>query len=245
MKAIILAGGQGTRGKPFTDYFPKAMIPVEGKPLIDHLVRYLFSFSFINEIIILADYKGLGGQIKTYFENRVQIRKKKLTFIQDSKSGTGGDLVRINDRIRKNSEFLLWFVDNLSAIDLTRMYKFYKKKKNLACIATRRYRNEETGYAVVKNGLIIKFIEKPKIKMQMEECLGVYILNAVILRIIKSKRKKKKRVNLSFDVLQELSKKNAISAFDIGKTPWIDVDSPIKIERSRVLVKQIIKKMKS
>ncbi len=244
MKAVILAGGQGTRGKPFTDYFPKAMVPIEGKPLIDHIVQYLFSFGFVEEIIILADFKGLGGQIKNYFENRVTRHKKRLVFIQDSNSGTGGDLVHINNRL-KNSEFLLWFVDNLIAIDLTKMYKFYKEKKNLACIATRKYRKEETGYAVVKDGLVIEFKEKPLIKMQMAECLGVYILNTKIVKTIKSKKEKKKHVNLSFDVLQELSTKKMISAFDIGKTPWIDIDSPIKIERNHMLVKEIIKKMRS
>ncbi|HLA22861.1 MAG TPA: sugar phosphate nucleotidyltransferase, partial [Nitrosopumilaceae archaeon] len=242
MKAVILAGGQGTRGKPFTDYFPKAMIPIEGKPLIDHIVQYLSSFGFIEEIIILADFTGLGGQIKSYFENRVTIHKKRLVFIQDSNSGTGSDLVHITNRLKKNSEFLLWFVDNLVAIDLTKMYKLYKDKKNLACVATRRYRKEETGYAIVRDGLVIEFKEKPLIKMQMAECLGVYILNTKIVKTIKSKKEKKKHVNLSFDVLQELSTKK-ISAFDIGKTPWIDVDSPIKIERNHTLVKEIIKKM--
>jgi len=244
LKAVILAGGQGIRGKPFTDYFPKAMVPIEGKPLIDHIVQYLSSFGFIEEIIILADFKGLGGQIKNYFENRVTIHKKRLAFIQDSNSGTGGDLVHITNRLKKNSEFLLWFVDNLVAIDLTKMYKFYKKKKNLACIATRRYRKEETGYAIVKDGLVIEFKEKPLIKMQMAECLGVYILNTKIIKTIKSKKEKKKHVNLSFDVLQELSTKKMISAFDIGKTSWIDIASPLKIERNHTLVKEIIKKMK-
>ncbi|MGQ0638958.1 MAG: nucleotidyltransferase family protein [Nitrososphaerota archaeon] len=242
MKAVILAGGHGARGKPFTDYFPKAMVPIEGKPLIDHIVRYIASFGFIEEIIILADLKGVGGQIESYFENRDIIHKKRLWFIQDSNSGTGGDLVHLNNRLKKNSEFLLWFVDNLAAIDLTKMYRFYKEKKNLACIAIRRYRKEETGYAIVKDGLVVEFKEKPLIKMQMAECLGIYILDTKILKTIKSK--KMKHVNLSFDVLQELSAKKMISAFDIDKTPWIDVDSPVKIERNHALVKEIIKKMK-
>jgi len=242
LKAVILAGGHGTRGKPFTDYFPKAMVPIQGKPLIDHIVQYITSFGFIEEIIILADLKGLGGQIESYFENRDIIHKKRLQFVQDFNSGTGGDLVHINNRLKKDSEFLLWFVDNLVAIDLTKMYKFYKEKKNLACVATRRYRKEETGYAIVKDGLVVEFKEKPLIKMQMAECLGVYILHTKIIQVIKSK--KEKHVNLSFDVLQELSLKKMISAFDIGKTPWIDVDSPAKIERNHTLVKQIIKKMK-
>ena len=82
MKAVILAGGQGTRGKPFTDYFPKAMVPIEGKPLIDHIVQYLSSFDFIEEIIILANFKGLGDQIKSYFENRATIHKKDLSLFK-------------------------------------------------------------------------------------------------------------------------------------------------------------------
>ena len=79
MKAVILAGGRGTRGKPFTDYFPKAMIPIDGKLLIDHIVQYVSSFGFIDEIIILADYNGIGSQIQGYFENRTT--KKKIRFV--------------------------------------------------------------------------------------------------------------------------------------------------------------------
>ncbi|TLX72009.1 MAG: nucleotidyltransferase family protein, partial [Thaumarchaeota archaeon] len=218
MKAVILAGGRGTRGKPFTDYFPKAMIPIEGKPLIDHIVSYVSSFGFIDEIIILADYNGIGSQIKGYFENRVT--KKKIRFIQDSQSGTGGDLVHLSNLLGKNSEFLLWFSDNLTPIDLGKMFKFYKQKKSIACIATRRYRKEETGYAVVKDGLILGFKEKPVIKLQMAECLGIYVLATKILKLIKSKQKRQRNINLSYDILQGLSKSKTISAFDIEKTPW-------------------------
>ena len=67
MKAVILAGGKGTRGKPYTEYFPKAMTPINGKPMIDYIVKYLKSFSFVNEIIIISDFNGLGGQIKNYY----------------------------------------------------------------------------------------------------------------------------------------------------------------------------------
>ena len=243
MKVVILAGGRGTRGKPFTDYFPKAMIPIEGKPLIDHIVSYVSSFGFIDEIIILADYNGIGSQIKGYFENRAT--KKKIRFIQDSQSGTGGDLVHLSNLLGKNSEFLLWFSDNLTPIDLGKMFKFYKQKKSIACIATRRYRKEETGYAVVKDGLILGFKEKPVIKLQMAECLGIYVLATKILKLIKSKQKRQRNINLSYDILQGLSKSKTISAFDIEKTPWIDVESPTKIERNQEFVKGIIKKMKA
>ena len=219
------------------------MIPIEGKPLIDHIVSYVSSFGFIDEVIILADYNGISSQIKGYFENRAT--KKKIRFVQDSQSGTAGDLVHLLNLLGKSSEFLLWFSDNLTPIDLGKMFKFYKQKKSIACIATRRYRKEETGYAVVKDGLILEFKEKPIIKLQMAECLGIYVLATKILKLIKSKQKRQRNINLSYDILQGLSKSKTISAFDIEKTPWIDIESPTKIERNQEFVKGIIKKMKA
>ncbi|HEY7366883.1 MAG TPA: nucleotidyltransferase family protein, partial [Nitrosopumilaceae archaeon] len=185
MKAIILAGGKGTRAKPFTDFFPKAMIPVEGKPLIDHIIGYLSSFSFIDEILIVSDFKGLGGQIKHYFENPK--KGKRIKFVQDSGSGTAGDLLHVSSSLKDSGEFLLWFVDNLCAIDIKKMINFFKQNKSIACIATRTTRKEETGFAVVKDGIITEFMEKPTIKMQMAECLGIYVLGADILKKIKMK----------------------------------------------------------
>jgi len=245
LKLVILAGGKGTRGKPFTDYFPKAMIPIEGRPLIDYIIKYASSFGFINEIIILADYNGLGNQIRRYFEDKKTIHGKKIKFVQDSNSGTGGDLVHLSTILKKDRDFILWFVDNFCAIDLDKMYRFYKQKKSIACIATRRYRKEETGYAKVKDGLITEFQEKPFITLPMAECLGIYILDTKILKTIKSKKEKRKEVNLSFDVLQDLSKRKIVSAFDIGKALWIDVESPNKLERNHIVIKEISRKMKN
>ena len=237
MKAVILAGGKGTRGKPYTEYFPKAMTPINGKPLIGYIVKYLKSFNFIDEIIIISDFNGLGGQIKNYYGNQ-----KNITFIQDSQSGTGGDLLHIANKLKDESEFVLWFVDNLCAIDLGKMKKFFKEKKSLACIATRTKRKEETGFATVKNGIIKEFKEKPIVKLQLSECLGIYILGKDIIKKIKTKQKQKE-INLSFDILQDLSKEGKISAFDIGEKEWIDAESPMTLERNKKTVKKIIKQM--
>ncbi|PJC51149.1 MAG: mannose-1-phosphate guanyltransferase [Nitrosopumilales archaeon CG_4_9_14_0_2_um_filter_34_16] len=237
MKAVILAGGKGTRGKPYTEYFPKAMIPINGKPLIDYIVKYLKSFSFIKEIIIISDFNGLGGQIKNYYGNQ-----KNITFVQDSQSGTGGDLLYIEREVKDESEFVLWFVDNLCAIDLKKMKEFFKEKNSSACIAIRTKRKEETGFATVENGIIKEFREKPVMKLQLSECLGIYILGKNIIKRIKTKRKQKE-INLSYDILQELSKEGKISAFDIEDTEWIDVESPTILERNEKTVKTIIKQM--
>ena len=237
MKAIILAGGKGTRGKPYTEYFPKAMTPINGKPLIDYIVKYVKSFSFIKEVIIISDFEGLGGQIKNYFGDQ-----KNITFVQDSQSGTGGDLLHIEKKLKDESEFLLWFVDNLCAIDVKKMREFFKKKNSSVCIATRTKRKEETGFAVVENGVIKEFKEKPVMKLQLSECLGVYILGKEVLKKIKVKQKQK-QINLSYDILQQLSKEGKISAFDIEDIEWMDVESPMVLERNEKTVKKIIKQM--
>ena len=237
MKAIILAGGKGTRGKPYTEYFPKAMTPVNGKPLIDYIVKYVKSFSFIKEVIIISDFEGLGGQIKNYFGDQ-----KNITFVQDSQSGTGGDLLHIERKLKDETEFLLWFVDNLCAVNVKKMREFFKKKNSSACIATRTKRKEETGFAVVENGVIKEFKEKPVMKLQLSECLGVYILGKEVLKKIKVKQKQK-QINLSYDILQQLSKEGKISAFDIEDNGWMDVESPTVLERNEKMVKKIIKQM--
>ena len=237
MKAIILAGGKGTRGKPYTEYFPKAMTPINGKPVIDYIIKYLKSFSFVKEIIIISDFNGLGGQIKNYYENQ-----KNITFVQDSQSGTGGDLLHVEEMLRKEQEFLLWFVDNLCAVDLKKMQKVFRDKKSLACIATRTRRKEETGFAIVENGIVKEFKEKPEMKLPISECLGIYMFGAEIIKKIKAKRSQK-QINLSYDILQQLSKEGKISAFDIGNREWIDAESPTILERNAKTVKKIIKQM--
>jgi len=237
VKAIILAGGKGTRGKPYTEYFPKAMTPINGKPMIDYVVRYLKSFNFIKEIIIISDYNDLGGQIKNYYGNQ-----KSIKFIQDSQSGTGGDLLHIEKELKGESEFLLWFVDNLCALDIKKMRNIFKEKNSSACIATRTKRKEETGFAIVKDGIIKEFKEKPIMKLQLSECLGMYMLGKEVIEKIK-KKKNQKQINLSYDILQQLSKEGKVSAYDIAEKEWIDVESPMVLERNKKLVAKIIKQM--
>ena len=237
MKAVILAGGKGTRGRPYTEFFPKAMTPIDGRPLIDYVVKYLKSFKFVKEIIIISDFEGLGGQIKNYYENQ-----KNITLVQDSQSGTGGDLLHIERKLKGESEFLLWFVDNLCAIDLKKMREIFIEKNSSACIATRTKRREETGFAIVKEGVIKEFKEKPVMKLQLSECLGIYMLGKDIIKRIKAK-KKQKQINLSHDILQQLSKEGKISAYDIGDREWIDAESPTVLERNEKTVKKIIKQM--
>jgi mannose-1-phosphate guanylyltransferase len=121
------------------------------------------------------------------------------------------------------------------------MREVFKERKSSACIATRTKRKEETGFATVEDGIIKEFKEKPIMKLQLSECLGIYMLGKEIIQ--KIKKKKQKQVNLSYDILQQLSKEGKVSAYDIAEREWIDAESPMILERNQKTVKKIIKQM--
>jgi mannose-1-phosphate guanylyltransferase len=148
----------------------------------------------------------------------------------------------VANKLKDESEFVLWFVDKLWAINLKKMRQVFREKNSSACIATRTRRKEETGFAKVEDGIITEFKEKPVMKLQLSECLGVYMLGKDIIKRIKAKQKQKE-INLSYDILQQLSKEGKISAFDIGDAEWIDAESPMVLERNEKTVKKIIKQM--
>lgn len=238
MKAVILAGGKGTRGRPYTDYFPKAMIPVDGVPLVQRIVEHIGSYDIISEMIIIADFAGMGAQIRNHLEgHRLQ---QRLAFVQDMQRGTASDLLCVGSLLAGPGRFLLWFVDNLCALDVQSMDRHFEQTRSVACIATRRRRREETGFAQVEGDRIVQFSEKPMLTLPMPECLGIYMLDTSILDMI---RVSKHDANLSYDILQPLARNERVSAYDTGSMDWLDVESPTILGRNRDILDRIIPQM--
>lgn len=235
MKCVIMAGGMGTRARPFTDYFPKAMMPAGDRPLIEHITGHLESFDVVSEIVILADLAGAGAQIQHHYTHHAG---KPITFVQDSGSGTGGDLRHLD--LSGEGEFLLWFSDNLCALDVEEMAARYRASGADACIATRSRRREETGFADVSGHMIVRFQEKPVLSLPYQQCLGIYVLGSRVLEMIRSRAGP---LNLSYDILQRLPDSGGISSYDIGEEPWLDVESPGILDRNREVVSEIISRM--
>ncbi|MXX20958.1 MAG: nucleotidyltransferase family protein [Cenarchaeum sp. SB0665_bin_23] len=236
MKAVIMAGGQGTRARPFTEYFPKTMFPINGKPIIQYITDYLESFDIISDIIIITDLASMGAQIQNHYSRH---DGKPITFVQDGSDGTGGDL-RYADVW---GDFVLWFSDNLCALDIPSMSKLYQSRSASACVATRSLRREETGFATVNEEHVIQeFREKPVLELPYHECLGIYVLGDYVMQSIREKRG---HVNLSYDILEGLSKAGTILSYDIGTTPWADIESPTVIHRQHNTIQTIIKQMES
>ncbi|MCL4436127.1 MAG: nucleotidyltransferase family protein [Thaumarchaeota archaeon] len=250
MKAIVLVGGKGERAKPFSEVSPKVMIPVNGRPVIDYVVRHLVSFNFIDEaIMVCSGNEDHTTQVKSYFEGKEKLFNNKIRFIDESLGGTGGAVLSAKPFLKDQNEFLVWFGDNLIPLDIDALHSHYKARSCIGCVTVSSTRKTETGFVeVAPDGKILKFKEKPTIKLTEPECLGIYLFNTKILNYIEKaaeqqQQQKKNSVNLSYDVLEKLPSHEKLHSYDIGQTDWIDAESPTKLARNTDRVKAIIEKM--
>ena len=246
MKVVVLAGGKGARAKPFSELSPKVMIPVNGRPVIDYVVRHLASFPIIDEILIVCSPEQcLSEQVKSYFEGKEKLFGDKISFIDETISGTGGAVLSAKPKLEDQKEFLVWFGDNLVPLNITSLHRFSRTKSGIGCVVVSTSKRTETGFVeVAPDGQIIKFKEKPNITLSEPECLGIYLFNKEILKHIEKTTRRQGSINLSFDVLEKLTRKDKLYCYDIGKVDWIDAESPAKLERNKDRATAIIEQMK-
>ena len=154
MKAVILAGGYGTRISEESYLKPKPMIEIGGKPILWHILK-IYSNYDINEFIICCGYKG--EQIKEYFDKL----DSTLWDIQLVDTGldtlTGGRLKRIQDHI--DDTFCVTYGDGLSDIDINRLISFHQEKKSLATL-TAIHPPERFGVLNLSGDYVTEFHEK-------------------------------------------------------------------------------------
>ena len=156
-KAIILVGGEGTRLRPFTYELPKALLPIQGKPMVLHVLEQLKSHG-INEIILAVGYKG--EKIKEYFGNGHQFGLN-ISYVTETKPlGTAGPL-RLAKKVLSESFFIVWG-DILSHLDLTDFMHFHKEHGGLATVALTTVSDPSRyGVAMLNGNKIVGFVEKP------------------------------------------------------------------------------------
>lgn len=180
MKAVILAGGFGTRISEETHLKPKPMIEVGGRPLLWHIMK-TYSHYGIKDFIVCCGYKG--EIIKEYFSNyslltsdvtidmsnnNIDIHHRKtepwkVTLVDTGEdTATGGRLKRVSKYLVKEKEFCFTYGDGLSDINLAALIKFHKKHKKLATLTAVTPPARFGAIDLKKNNQVLKFIEKPK-----------------------------------------------------------------------------------
>jgi glucose-1-phosphate cytidylyltransferase len=201
MKAIILAGGLGTRLSEETVNRPKPMVEIGGKPILWHIMK-IYSAHGINDFIICCGY--MGYVIKEYFANyflhmsditfdiqanEMHVHRKraeswKITLVDTGdNSMTGGRLLRVADYIKDDDVFCFTYGDGVGDVDISSAIDFHNSHKKLATVTT-SYPPGRFGSIAIKDNQVMNFIEKPKGDGAMVNA-GFFILSPKVLSYLK------------------------------------------------------------
>jgi NDP-sugar pyrophosphorylase family protein len=222
MKAVILAGGKGTRLKPYTTAFPKPLMPINDKPILEIVIRQLKSHAF-DEVIITVGH--LSELIVTFFGDGSKFGVKIEYSREDKPLGTAGGLGLIKKEL--NETFLMMNGDVLTTLDFSDLVNYHKRNNAIATIALNK-REVYIDFGVVElddSNSIAGYIEKPKIDYLVS--MGVYVFDPRVLEYIRPNE------YLDFpDLIKKLISIGEIVKGYIYDGYWLDIGRPDDYERA-------------
>lgn len=183
MKAVIMAGGEGTRLRPLTYNQPKPMIPMANKALMEHVVALLKRHGF-SDVVVTVGFQA--NAIQTYFGNGAEFGVSMAYASEESPLGTAGSVRNAMQQL--DEPFIVISGDVLTDIDLSAIVNFHTEKKAVATIALRSVPNPlEFGIVIAReDGTIERFLEKPSWGQVFSDTInaGIYVFQPEIFDFI-------------------------------------------------------------
>lgn len=220
MRAVILAGGKGTRLRPYTTVLPKPLMPVAERPILELVLRQLARHGF-TQVDLLVGH--LGGLIKAYVDHVELPEGLELRFWwEDAPLGTAGALTRIDDL---TEPFLAMNGDVLTTLDYAQLMRFHQAHNAELTIATHRQNVDiDLGVIESEDGYVTEYVEKPT--MRFDVSMGVYVYDPSVLELIPERR-------FDFpDVVNEMLKAGRRVAVYTGPGIWFDIGTIGEHERA-------------
>ena len=225
MKVVILAGGFGTRLSEYTDSIPKPMVPVGGKPIIEHIIELYAKYNH-KEFFIALGYKG--EVIKSYFK---KIKKNWKINLIDTGMGTftGGRLKRL-EKYLKDETFLLTYGDGIANININKLIEFHNSHKKILTISAVRP-PARFGSLKLKGSKVVAFKEKSQLNESWING-GFFVVNPTFFKYLKND----KTILESYPI-EKLTKTNEVKA-DKHEGFWQCMDHKADKDLLDKLVKQ-------
>ena len=180
MKAVILAGGKGTRLAPFTTIFPKPLIPLGHRPILDIIIRQLAYYGFC-DIMLTVGY--LAELIQAYFQNKNGlIPNVNLTYIKEHEpTGTAGSLVSIPNL---DDTFLVMNGDILTSMNYSKLIEYHKEKGGILTIGmhNKRVKMDLGVIEMNQERILTGYMEKPENVYPVS--MGIYVYEPAVLKYI-------------------------------------------------------------
>lgn len=180
MKAVLLAGGRGSRLMPLTENKPKPLVELLGKPTICYLLDLIEKTS-INEVYITLGYKG--SQIRDYLGSNYGSLSLRYSY-ENKPLGTSGGVKILDNKL--NEDFIVLSGDIYTDVDLNSLIEFHYKKRGMATLLSCRVDNPSSFGVIVKDqsGRIIDFEEKPLKPSSNLVNGGIYVFSRDVLSFI-------------------------------------------------------------
>lgn len=218
-KAFILAGGVGVKMRPLTYELPKTMIPVNGRPILDHIIELLRE-SGIRDLIILLG--PLGDKVRNHFGDGSKFGVK-ITYIEEPRpSGTAKPLVAAKTLLA-GGPFVMMYGDVLAEINLKDMISFHEHSSKLATMALTSVDTPgDWGVVGLQGEKIVSFTEKPHTSgISHNINAGIFIMDPAIVDFVP----KKAFSMLEKDVFPKLVSQGQLCGYQFeGK--WFDIATP-------------------
>ena len=182
-----MAGGEGTRLRPLTSNQPKPMVPIVGKPCMEHILELLKQHGLEDVIVTVA---FMPQAIRSYFGNGDSLGMSIEYSVEESPLGTAGSVRLASDRL--DETFLVISGDALCDVDLTDLIRFHREKEASVTIGLKSVENPlEFGIVVTdEEGRVERFLEKPSWSQVFSDTIntGIYVLEPEVLRHIPTDR---------------------------------------------------------
>ena len=224
MKAIILAGGLGTRLQPYTTFIPKPMLPLGEKPLLEHLIEWIRK-NGIKEIVICVSY--LHKTIEDYFEDGKRFGVKIEYATSNKPLATAGQLKTAEKFI--DDTFVCVYGDSIFDFNLKNMISEHKKKKSFVTMGLYEYKTH-LKYGVIdtkNNGKVSAWNEKPEIKVKIN--MGCYVMEPKILNFIP----KNKPYGMDDVIIKAISQRKIVNSI-LTKKGFVDIGDKETYERANL-----------
>jgi len=223
-KAILLLGGKGTRFRPITYELPKALLPVQGKTVPEHLID-LFKKYNITDLIFSIGY--MADKIQAYYGDGSKYGVK-ITYIKEDEPLGSAGAIKLAAR-NLTDTFIVTNGDELKDIDLEEMYVFHKQNKALVTAALTTVDNPSLyGVAKLEGNTILEFVEKPSKDKAPSNLInsGLSIWEPEVLKLIPSGFSMYEK-----DVFPKLAKEKKLFGY-IFSGQWFDTGTPERYERA-------------
>ena len=224
-KAFILAGGLGTRLRPLTYEMPKLLIPLQGKPILEHVID-LFKRHRVNEIILAVGYKY--HKFQEYFEDGRRFGIKIHYVIEKEPLGTAGSLPFVKHHF--NETFYMCNGDELKDLDLHELFNFHKSQDALATIALTEIEDpSQYGVVALHGNKIKRFVEKPQKHEAPSNLIssGLYILEPEVIDLVPQG----KAVSIEREIWPVLAEQGKLAGFPF-KGQWFPTDNWERYEKA-------------